>query len=196
MDLRHAMMGRRAMTAVAITTGLLLTVAGCGGSGGDDKSNESSAASSPTASQDDGGSKESSTTSADKVLATAKDGDITVTINSAQRDQGGFVTVAGQVTNGGSSSWLGADWQSNETELAGNGGSLSGASLVDEKGKKKYLVLRDTSGRCLCTKFSRLRPGDTASWFAQFPAPPDGTDTVSFQVGALPPTSVDLSEGE
>ncbi|MCX5131160.1 MULTISPECIES: hypothetical protein [unclassified Streptomyces] len=196
MDLRHAMMGRRAMTAVAITTGLLLTVAGCGGSGGDDKSNESSAASSPTASQDDGGSKESSTPSADKVLATAKDGDITVTINSAQRDQGGFVTVAGQVTNGGSSSWLGADWQSNETELAGNGGSLSGASLVDEKGKKKYLVLRDTSGRCLCTKFSRLRPGDTASWFAQFPAPPDGTDTVSFQVGALPPTSVDLSEGE
>ncbi|MGW6490996.1 hypothetical protein [Streptomyces sp. NPDC055056] len=196
MDLRHAMMGRRAMTAVAITTGLLLTVAGCGGSGGDDKSNESSAASSPTASQDDGGTKESSTPSADKVLATAKDGDITVTINSAQRDQGGFVTVAGQVTNGGSSSWLGADWQSNETELAGNGGSLSGASLVDEKGKKKYLVLRDTSGRCLCTKFSRLRPGDTASWFAQFPAPPDGTDTVSFQVGALPPTSVDLSEGE
>ncbi|MGQ4350087.1 MULTISPECIES: hypothetical protein [unclassified Streptomyces] len=196
MDLRHAMMGRRAMTAVAITTGLLLTVAGCGGSGGDDKSNESSAASSPTASQDDGGSKESSTPSADKVLATAKDGDITVTINSAQRDQGGFVTVAGQVTNGGSSSWLGADWQSNETELASNGGSLSGASLVDEKGKKKYLVLRDTSGRCLCTKFSRLRPGDTASWFAQFPAPPDGTDTVSFQVGALPPTSVDLSEGE
>ncbi|NEB31012.1 hypothetical protein G3I62_18245 [Streptomyces sp. SID14446] len=196
MDLRHAMMGRRAMTAVAITTGLLLTVAGCGGSGGDDKSNDSSAASSPTASQDDGGSKESSTPSTDKVLATAKDGDITVTINSAQRDQGGFVTVAGQVTNGGSSSWLGADWQSNETELAGNGGSLSGASLVDEKGKKKYLVLRDTSGRCLCTKFSRLRPGDTASWFAQFPAPPDGTDTVSFQVGALPPTSVDLSEGE
>lgn len=196
MDLRHAMMGRRAMTAVAITTGLLLTVAGCGGNGDDNKSKESPAASSPTASQDDGGSEASPTPSADKVLATAKDGDITVTINAAQRDQGGFVTVAGQVTNGGSSSWLGADWQSNETELASNGGSLSGASLVDEKGKKKYLVLRDTSGRCLCTKFSRLRPGDTASWFAQFPAPPDGTDKVSFQVGSLPPTSVDISEGE
>ncbi|WP_369248900.1 hypothetical protein [Streptomyces sp. R41] len=195
MDLRHTMKGRRAMTAVAITTGLLLTVAGCGGGGGDGKSKDDSAASSSKSSESDNGS-QSQTPSADKVLATAKDGDITVTITSAQRDQGGFVTVSGQVTNGGSSSWLGADWQSNETELAGNGGSLSGASLVDEKGKKKYLVLRDTSGRCLCTKFSRVRPGGSASWFAQFPAPPEGTTAVNFQVGSLPPTAINLTEGE
>ncbi len=38
MDLRHTMMkGRRALSALAITAGLLLTVAGCGG-GGDAKS--------------------------------------------------------------------------------------------------------------------------------------------------------------
>jgi hypothetical protein len=196
MDLRHTMRGRRAMAAMAITTGLLLTVAGCGGSGGDNKAKEGTSASSPSSSKDDGGSQQSQAPSADKVLATAKDGDITVTITSAQRDQGGFVTVSGQVTNGGSSSWLGADWQSNETELAGNGGSLSGASLVDEKGKKKYLVLRDTSGRCLCTKFSRVRPGGSTAWFAQFPAPPEGTDAVNFQVGSLPPTAINLTEGE
>lgn len=196
MDLRHTLKGRRAMTAVAITTGLVLTVAGCGGGGGDDKAKAGSSTSSSPSSKDDNGGQQSQTPAADKVLATAKDGDITVTITSAQRDQGGFVTVSGQVTNGGSSSWLGADWQSNETELAGNGGSLSGASLVDEKGKKKYLVLRDTSGRCLCTKFSRVRPGDSTSWFAQFPAPPQGTNAVNFQVGSLPPTAINLTEGE
>ncbi|WP_406173046.1 hypothetical protein [Streptomyces sp. NBC_00996] len=195
MDFRHTMKGRRALSAVAITTGLLLTVAGCGGGGDNGKSKEDSATSSPKSSKDDKSS-QSQTPSADNVLATAKDGDITVTITSAERDQGGFVTVSGQVTNGGSGSWLGADWQSNETELAGNGGSLSGASLVDEKGKKKYLVLRDTSGRCLCTKFSRVRPGDSASWFAQFPAPPEGTNAVNFQVGSMPPTVINLTEGE
>ncbi|MER5395097.1 hypothetical protein [Streptomyces sp. NPDC002599] len=195
MDLRHTMKGRRAMAAVAITSGLLLMVAGCGGSDDDAKPKGSSSAPASSPGTDDGGSKQSPTASADRVLATAKDGDISVTITSAERDQGGFVTVSGQVTNGGSGSWLGADWQSNETELASNGGSLSGASLVDEKGKKKYLVLRDTSGRCLCTKFSRLRSGDSASWFAQFPAPPEGTDSVNFQVGSLPPTAVTLSEG-
>lgn len=195
MNLRCAMKGRRVLTAAAIVAGLLLTGAGCGG-GGDQGESKASSSSSRSPDKDDGaGGHESPTDSGDKVLATAKDGDITVTVTSAQRDPGGFVTVAGQVTNGGNSSWLGADWQSNETELAGNGGSLSGANLVDEKGKKKYLVLRDTTGRCLCTKFSRLRPGDSASWFAQFPAPPDGTTQVNFQVGGLPPTPIQISQG-
>ncbi|MGX5184173.1 hypothetical protein ACWKT5_15445 [Streptomyces avermitilis] len=195
MNLRHAMKGRRALPAVAITTGLLLTVAGCGGGDDNGKPKSHSSSASSSGQDQEGNQQQSQTPSADTALATAKDGDITVTINSAERDQGGFVTVSGQVTNGGSSSWLGADWQSNETELAANGGSLSGASLVDEKGKKKYLVLRDTSGRCLCTKFSRVRPGDSSSWFAQFPAPPEGTTEVSFQVGGMPPASIEISEG-
>ncbi|MET8643788.1 hypothetical protein ABZX69_20775 [Streptomyces sp. NPDC004074] len=195
MNLRCAMKGRRVLTAAAIVAGLLLTGAGCGG-GGDQGESKASSSSSHSPDKDDGaGGQESPTDSADKVLATARDGDITVTVTSAQRDPGGFVTVAGQVTNGGNGSWLGADWQSDETELAANGGSLSGANLVDEKGKKKYLVLRDTTGRCLCTKFSRLRPGDSASWFAQFPAPPDATTQVNFQVGGLPPTPIQISQG-
>jgi hypothetical protein len=194
MTYRHTRKGRRALSAVAITAGLLLTVAGCGGGGDEgDSKTPSSSASSDKKSEDE--SPESSTTSADDALVTTKGGDLTVTITSAERDQGGFVTVSGRVTNGGSSSWMGADWKSSETELAGNGGSLSGASLVDEKGKKKYLVLRDTSGRCLCTKFSRLRSGDTADWYAQFPAPPEDITKVDFQVGSMPPASIEISEG-
>ncbi|GAA2639951.1 hypothetical protein [Streptomyces vastus] len=194
MNLRHTMKGRTVLTAVAITTGLVLTVAGCGGGGDEEPKSESSASSS---SKDSGGDqKQSQAPSVDQVLATAKDGDITVTITSAVREEGDFVTVSGQVVNGGSGSWLGAEWQSDETELAGNGGSLSGASLVDAEGKKKYLVLRDTSGRCLCTKFTRLRAGDSASWYAQFPAPPEGTSNVSFQVGGMPPADLELTEGE
>lgn len=200
MNIRRTIKTRRAMTAVAITTGLVLTVAGCGGGdGGDDDKPDKGAPSSSSAKNDEDGDeqKKPEAPETDKVLAEAKDGDISVVINSAIRDGGGFITVSGTVTNNGSSSWLGANWASDERELRSNGGSLSGSSLVDNDGKKKYLVLRDTSGRCLCTKFNgRVKQGDTASWFAQFPAPPEGTSKVSFQVGSMPPAPIEINEGE
>ncbi|MEV5283132.1 hypothetical protein [Streptomyces sp. NPDC052811] len=42
--------------------------------------------------------------------------------------------------------------------------------------------LRDTDGRCLCTKFSGLGAGKNSTFFAQFPAPPANTTEVDFQV--------------
>ncbi|WP_215448782.1 hypothetical protein [Streptomyces sp. ATCC 21386] len=198
MNLRHTMKSRRAVTAVAIATGLLLTVAGCGGGGEDDSKEPSSSSSAPKKSDGDGAEEtESQPSESNETLATAKDGDISVTITSAVRDSGGFITVAGTVKNDGSRSWLGANWASDERELRSNGGSLSGASLVDNVGKKKYLILRDTSGRCLCTKFSgQIMPGGTADWYAQFPAPPESTTSVDFQVGSMPPATIELSEDE
>ncbi|MFE0105436.1 hypothetical protein [Streptomyces sp. NPDC059009] len=199
MNLRRALKIRRAMTAAAITTGLVLTVAGCGGGGGsDDKPDkESSSNSSQSKGSDDKDSQDPAADS-DKVLAEVKgEQGLDLKITSAKRDEGGFVTVEGSVTNGGSKAWVGASWRGDERELAKNGGSLAGASLVDATGKKKYLVLRDTQGGCLCTKFTGgVLSGQSVDWFAQFPAPPEGTNKVSFQVGAMPPASIELSEGE
>lgn len=198
MDLRHTMKGRRALAAVAITTGLLLTVSGCGGGDGGDKPN--GASSSSQSSKSDSGSKPqaSQTQSQEAALAEVKGGDITLTITSAVRDQGDYVTVSGKVTNGGGQFWIASNWRGDERELSGNGASLAGASLIDSKGKKKYLVLRDTQGRCLCTKFDGggVEAGQSADWFAQFPAPPTDTTTVDFQVGSMPPASITISEGE
>ncbi|MEU5775648.1 hypothetical protein ABZ819_20435 [Streptomyces venezuelae] len=197
MAIRRSAMARRAMAAVAITTGLVLTVAGCGGGGDDDKPERSERPSSADKGSGDEEAEESSSPPADQTLAETKDGDIGVRITSASRDGGGFVTVSGTVTNNGNRSWMGANWASDERELRSNGGSLSGAALVDSGGKKKYLVLRDTSGRCLCTKFDgRVREGETANWFAQFPAPPEGTDKVTFQVGSMPPAPIEIAQGE
>ncbi|TPQ19639.1 hypothetical protein [Streptomyces sporangiiformans] len=197
MNFRHTMKGRRALTAVAITTGLVLTVAGCGGGGDDDKSDTGASSSAPAKSNDDGGDKESQAPEENKVLAESKQGDISLVITSAARDTGGYVTVSGTVNNGGSKLFVAADWRGDEKELQGNASSVAGASLVDQAGKKKYLVLRDTEGRCLCTRFvGGVKSGETADWYAQFPAPPEGTTKVSFQVGSMPPASVELSEGE
>lgn len=107
------------------------------------------------------------------------------------------MTVEGKVTNNTGGRWMAVEWRGDERELAKNGGSVAGASLIDQAGKKKYLVLRDTSGRCLCTQFSGgVRDGESAQWFAQFPTPPEDTTSVDFQVGSMPPATIELSEGE
>ncbi|MEU6731859.1 hypothetical protein ABZ929_01415 [Streptomyces physcomitrii] len=183
------------MTLVALTTGLALAVAGCGG-GGDDKKSAESPSSAPSKDKD-GGSQEPEQPSESKPVTTVQGNGISLTVTSAVRDEGGFLTVSGQVTNNRSGIWIGSEWRSDESELKKNGGSLAGASLVDSSGKKKYLVLRDTQGRCLCTKFERgIDQGDTIDWYAQFPAPPEDTAKVQLQLPTMPPASVALSGSE
>jgi hypothetical protein len=186
------------MAAMVITTGLLLTVSGCGGGDGGDKPKTTSSTPQSGKSGSGGAKQDPQTPSQNKVLAEVKGDDITLTITSAVRDQGGFVTVSGKVTNGGGQFWIASNWRGDERELSRNGASMAGASLVDSGGKKKYLVLRDTQGRCLCTKFDGggVDAGQSADWFAQFPAPPTDTTKVDFQVGSMPPASIELSEGE
>ncbi|MFF9895465.1 hypothetical protein [Streptomyces longispororuber] len=200
MKLRHTMRSRRAMAAVAITTGLVLTVSGCGGGGGDDdsKSDKKSSTSGPAKDAGDGADdKEAEDSPSDETLAEVKSNGITLTVTSAERDEGGFLTVSGKVTNGTSGIWVASEWRSDENELKKNGGSLAGAAIVDAAAKKKYLVLRDTTGRCLCTKFEGgINQNQSADWFAQFPAPPENTSKVELQVPTMPPAAIELSEGE
>ncbi|UUU31193.1 hypothetical protein JIX56_15495 [Streptomyces sp. CA-210063] len=199
MKLRYTTRGRAALTTVTIATGLVLTVAGCGGGGDDDKSSDTGSSSTPSAKDDGGGDKqESQAPSAASALAEVKgENGLTLVVTSAQRDAGGFVTVEGTVTNNTGAAWVAANWRGDEKELVKNGASIAGANLVDQVGKKRYLVLRDTSGRCLCTQFTGgVNEGDTAQWFAQFPAPPEGTTSVDFQVGSMPPATIELSDGE
>src|SRR5689334_18349132 len=105
MDFRHTMKGRTALSAVAAMAGLFLA-AGCGG-GGDDGSDDKGASSpAPGTSKSDDGKKESGAPSPDPVLAEVKGQEgVSLSISSATRDQGGFVTVEGTVTNGTGRAW-------------------------------------------------------------------------------------------
>ncbi|MHC0430850.1 hypothetical protein ACX6XY_11755 [Streptomyces sp. O3] len=204
MGIKHTMKVRRALTAVAITTGLVLAVAGCGG-GGDDSSGKGDTSSSPSPSvqeeQERGGKGNESQTQVpveDAVIAEVTGQDnVTLTFNSASRDEGGFITVTGKVRNGGSKRALFTAWRGDEKELQANGASLAGASLIDKAGKKRYFILRDTQGRCLCTQFKGgFKAGEERPFFAQFPSPPEGTTKVDFQIGDMPPAALEISEGE
>ncbi|WP_199545614.1 hypothetical protein [Streptomyces sp. N35] len=188
---------RRALTAVAITSGLVLGVAACGGDGGDGKENTSSE-SSPAKDKDSGKQKEEPEAPAeDEVLAEITGSKAKIAINSAVRDGGGFLTISGKVTNTSDGFLNPATWRGDEKELDGNGASMAGASVVDKAGKKRYLVLRDTDGNCLCTQFKGgFKSGEEKTFFAQFPAPPESATTVDFQIADMPPASIEISEGE
>ncbi|MFJ4436903.1 hypothetical protein [Streptomyces sp. NPDC088923] len=185
--------------AFSLVAVMSFSLASCGG-GGEGDSGKEPKDSSPSAAHEDRPSSPAAQPSSQETggatLAEVKGGqELDLKVTSAQRDAAGFVTVSGTVTNGSGNAWTAADWRGDERELRDNGGSIAGASLVDATAKKRYLVLRDTAGRCLCTRFvGGVNPGATTDWFAQFPAPPASTKKVTFQVGSMPPAEIPLSE--
>ncbi|WP_306321743.1 MULTISPECIES: hypothetical protein [unclassified Streptomyces] len=195
-----------ARTAAAVTTGALVLLLGaCGsgsGSGEDAEGSTESGNSAGSAGSGDG--KVAAADSAaddDTVLATVDKGDgVKLVVNSAVRDDAGFVTVSGKVKNGSGRTFLDHAWTGNPMELdlrKANGMSMAGASLVDKTNKKRYLVLKDTSHKCLCTKYpTGIKKGATVEFYAQFPAPPKSVGKVDFQVPTLPTATVALSSAQ
>ncbi|WP_405921797.1 hypothetical protein [Streptomyces sp. NBC_00122] len=118
---------------------------------------------------------------------------VVLNINSVARDAGGFLTVSGQIKNTGEKAFGNtAAWRGNE--LNASGVSVAGVNLVDKVGKKRYYVLRDTEGRCLCTTgVVIIEAGQSVPFFAQFPAPPASTSEVEFNFPTFASASLKIS---
>ncbi|MFF2192631.1 hypothetical protein [Streptomyces sp. NPDC058157] len=128
------------------------------------------------------------------VIATAKGpAGISLEINSAVRDAGNYVTVSGQIKNDGTEAFVEtAAWRGDERSASA--ASVAGATLVDKAGKKRYYVLRDTEGRCSCTVgITRIGPGESIPFFAQFPSPPAGTSEVDFGIPTFATATIKIS---
>ncbi|MGW2328819.1 hypothetical protein ACWC5C_24125 [Streptomyces sp. NPDC001700] len=195
MSIRHTTKARRGAAAAALAAALALAVAGCGSGDGGDGKDSGAPHKSTEAKTDDGQGETEPAADSEKVIGEMKGPkNIVVTLHSAERDSGGFVTVNGTVTNRGSTLFNPIDWRSPEVELAKSRSSVSGATLVDAKGKKRYLVLRDTDGQCLCTTgLSGIKENESRPFFAQFPAPPKSVAEVDFQLPTMPSVSIKLS---
>lgn len=205
MSMRRTTTTRRAMAAVTVTAALALALAGCGDDGGDEPGKEGSSTQSAPASpsaEDKGEPQQADTAAGENVdpdvkLAEARgQGGLVLVINEVKRDSGGFLTVQGEVTNEGDNTRTAATWSGSEVNIVNkNPNSVAGATLVDKVGKKRYYVLRDTDSRCLCTTaISSLAPGKSAPIFMQFPAPPQTTTEVDFNLPTFATTSLKISE--
>ncbi|MFJ3581348.1 hypothetical protein ACIPPS_03785 [Streptomyces sp. NPDC090127] len=176
-----------------LATGLVLGVTGCGS---DDAPEGPTPSASSVSSRSASDSKEPQSEAPSETLAVLKGAKgLELTISSAERDGGGFVTVKGNLKNTSDSSVVVSSQTSgNETEVMKHGASLGGATLVDSAGKKRYYVLRDTDGRPLTTTgISILAAESSAEVFMQFPAPAAGTAEVSFQLPTFEPGTIKLS---
>jgi hypothetical protein len=178
------------MVALTVAAGLAVGVAGCGG-GGDDNKPEASASASKN-----GGSDPSTQDGTDELLAELKGEEgLILSIASAQRDSGGFVTVSGELKNDGDkAARVSVRTAGDETEIIRHGSSLGGATLVDSATKKRYYVLRDTDGRPLTTTgMPRIDAGASIPVFMQFPAPPTSTSEVAFQLPTFASATITIS---
>ncbi|MFG2871542.1 hypothetical protein [Streptomyces sp. NPDC048338] len=192
MSARYATQTRRGTIAVVLAV-LVLGVAGCGSEDEPPKEKVSASKSAPKPTEEGKGAQ---TEEPAEVLAVIKGPEgFELTINSAQRDPGGFVTVKGSLKNASDKSRaVPVAVQGNETEVLKHGNSLGGATLVDSAEKKRYYVLRDTDGRPLTTTgLSIIGAGESAAVFMQFPAPPASTTQVSLQLPTFDPGTIKLS---
>ncbi|MFD7718961.1 hypothetical protein [Streptomyces sp. NPDC059814] len=199
MSIRRTSKSRRAVAAASMAAVLALVVTGCGGDDGGTTKDPGSSSTQP--SDGDKGAKED-TAAGDQVdenvkLAQVKgQNDVLLVVNEVKRDSGGFITVQGELKNNGDRSVNPAAWAGSESVIVRkNLNSVGGATLVDKAGKKRYYILRDTDGRCLCTTGIRpLPPGKSIPVFMQFPAPPDTTTEVDLSLPSFATTSLKISE--
>ncbi|MFJ1698163.1 hypothetical protein ACIOHC_24110 [Streptomyces sp. NPDC088252] len=204
MSIRRSTKSRRAVAAVSLAAALALAVVGCGTDGGGGKTNDagSSPSSTPSKPSEEGkGAKQEDTAAGENVDPNAKlaqvngrDG-LSLVVNEVKRDNGGFVTVSGVIKNDGDEASSGSQWSGSESAIvAKNPNSVAGATLVDKVGKKRYYILRDTDGRCLCTTgLTAIPSGKFVSVFMQFPAPPATSTEVDFTLPTFATASLKIS---
>lgn len=203
MSIRRSTKSRRAVAAVSLAAALALAVTGCGtddgGKTNDGRSSTSSEPSKP--SEEDKGAKQEDTAVGDNVDPNVKlaeirgDKGMLLVVNEVKRDSGGFVTVQGELKNQGDTTVNPSAWAGSESAIVSkNLNSVGGATLVDKAGKKRYYILRDTDGRCLCTTgMSAVQPGKSVPVFMQFPAPPSSTTEADFNLPTFTTTSLKIS---
>ena len=65
--------------------------------------------------------------------------------------------------------------------------TIGGVHLIDPVGKKKYFVVRDSAGACVCSKFSAVPAGSRGNHWARFPAPPNSVERMSIVIPSFAP---------
>jgi hypothetical protein len=55
--------------------------------------------------------------------------------------------------------------------------------LIDGESKKKYFVVTDSDGQCLCSRdISNIGPGSQITLWAKFPAPPNDVRKITVEI--------------
>ncbi|GGX89425.1 hypothetical protein [Streptomyces hiroshimensis] len=191
---------RRTVAGAALVAAMALTLSACGGDSKEEKPKADRSAQQNDQGKQDGQASKPKQSDDAKVIATLQGRNgIVLDITSATRSAGGFVTVNGNLKNTSDRSTSETqEWTGPELDvIRGVGGSsLGGATLVDEKEKKRYYTLRDTENRPLASAgLGTVAANSTQKVFMQFPAPPKSTTQVALQIPTFQAAALTLTDG-
>jgi hypothetical protein len=123
------------------------------------------------------------------VLATA-DGEkpgVKIEVQELKRTSGDTLTLKFALIND-SAELFNFGYALSDPARADDYNSISGANLIEGVGKKKYFVVRDTEGTCLCSRgLSSLASKSRANLWVKFPAPPTDVSKITVVVPHFTP---------
>ncbi len=109
---------------------------------------------------------------------------LSIVIQDLKRDEGNSVTLRFQLINETDKPiGVGGKFQ----ERASDSNAIGGVHLIDNVNKKKYLVVRDTTGKCACAEIRNIDKGARANLWAKLAAPPEGIDKITVVVPEFQP---------
>ena len=106
--------------------------------------------------------------------------DVTVDVTELKRTSGDTLTLKFAINNGsGKDVDFGYDFGTG----TGDFNSIGAVHLLDVANKKKYFVVRDSEGACLCSRgLKSVTPGAKLNLWAKFPAPPVNVSKISIEI--------------
>ncbi|MGH6945751.1 MAG: hypothetical protein ACREDZ_00335 [Kiloniellales bacterium] len=115
-------------------------------------------------------------------------------VTEVKRGSGGTLTVKFTIVND-SSERFGFGYKLGDADYK-DVSNIGGVHLLDATNKKKYLVMRDSEKKCVCSsKLKDVEAGKSLNLWAKFPAPPEDVQAVSIVVpGFIPLDDVAISQ--
>jgi hypothetical protein len=104
-----------------------------------------------------------------------------VVVRDLKRDAAATVTLRFQLVNEGEQNFK-------TYGLLGDSYAMDKVSLIDVANKKKYLVVEDSEGVCICSEFKgEVEPGGAINLWAKYPAPPGAVKLITVLVPGFEP---------
>lgn len=124
-------------------------------------------------------------TLATELKAEGTEPEISVIIQDLKRDESNSVTLRFQLINdSGKSFFPGCAWRETGNNPCEE---IGGVHLIDNGNKKKYLVVRDNTGKCTCSVLREVKAGARANLWAKFAAPAANVEKVTVVVPDFQP---------
>lgn len=106
--------------------------------------------------------------------------DVRAEVKELKRTSGNTITLKFVIINDSAER---LDFGHNFVEKDKGYGDIGGVHLIDAVGKKKYLVLRDTEDKCVCSAgMKSVEPGSRINLYAKFPAPPESVEKITIVI--------------